>query len=191
MIRITGGEYKGRLIKIPKNLNVRPTRSMVREAIFNMIGHKIFDAVVLDLFSGSGLLGLEAKSRGARKVFFVERDKAVCRILRRNLSALLPSRQDPILCTTARRALTQFRQAGIKFDIVLLDPPYQMDISPILKSLCTTGIVITEGWIVLERGKTQDELLIPEGLVRIREKTYGTSRIHIFQTVNLPVRSEA
>jgi 16S rRNA (guanine(966)-N(2))-methyltransferase RsmD len=164
---------------------------MVREAIFNMIGPIILDAVVLDLFSGSGLLGLEAKSRGAREVFFVEHDKAVCRILRRNLSTLLSTHQSPILCTTAQRALRQFRQAGIRFDIVLLDPPYQMDVNPILKSLCATDIVKAEGWIVLERGKAQDMHIIPEGLIKIREKIYGSSRIYIFQPGRSSTESEA
>jgi len=184
MIRITGGEYKGRLVKIPKGDKVRPTRAMVREAIFNMIGSRILGAVVLDLFSGSGLLGLEAKSRGAGQIFFVEYDKAVCRILRDNLVSLTQYRRDPILCTTAQRALKQFQQAGVRFDIVLMDPPYQMDVMPILKSLSVTGIVKKEGWIVLERGKTLDVNTIPEGLVEVKEKTYGSSKIHILQPLN-------
>ena len=183
MIRITGGDYKGRLIKIPKNQKVRPTRSMVRQAIFNMIGSRILDAVVLDLFSGSGLLGLEAKSRGAKQVFFVENDKLVCKVLKNNLEAIVLRYQDPILCTTAKKALRQFLQAGVRFDIVLMDPPYQMDIGPILNTLSTTGIVNAGGWIVLERGKMTD-LTIPEGLAEIKEKTYGYSKIYIFSPLN-------
>ncbi|RTZ90518.1 MAG: 16S rRNA (guanine(966)-N(2))-methyltransferase RsmD [Deltaproteobacteria bacterium] len=190
MIRITGGEYKGRLIKIPKNQKVRPTRSMVRQAIFNMIGNRIFDAVVLDLFSGSGLLGLEAKSRGARQVFFVENDKMVCKVLKNNLAAVTQRFRDPILCTTAQKALRQFHQAGVSFDIVLMDPPYQMNVGPVLKSLSSTGIVKAGGWIVLERGKTT-ELTIPEGLVEIKEKTYGYSKIYIFSPFNPSTESEA
>ncbi len=181
MIRITGGKFKGRTIKIPKNLKVRPTRSMVREAIFDMIGDRIRGAVVLDLFSGSGLLGLEAKSRGADKVFFVERDRAVCRTLKENLFSLTSLRRDPILCSTVQRALRQLAQAGVSFDIVLMDPPYQMSIDPVLKSLGATGIVTPGGWVILERGKAFPRDSVPDGLTLVKEKTYGSSKVYIFQ----------
>jgi len=189
MIRITGGKFKGRVIKIPKRLKVRPTRAMVREAIFDMIGPKIVNATVLDLFSGSGLLGLEAKSRGAKQIFFVEQDKTTCKTLKDNIASLTGAHDDPILCNTVYKAIKRLNHTEIKFDIVLMDPPYEMDAVPILNILSTTGIVKTKGWIVVERGKHSLEV-IPEGLEEIRKKTYGYSKVYILRLFNLQEERE-
>lgn len=183
MIRITGGKFKGRVIRLPKGLKVRPTSSMVREAIFDMIGPKIINATVLDLFSGSGLLGLEAKSRGSKQVFFVEQDKTTCKVLKDNVATLTQLHEDPILCSTAYKALRQLNHAGIRFDIALLDPPYAMDVAPVLNTFSTTGIVKASGWIILERGKHALDT-IPGDFVKIKVKTYGYSKVYILQPNN-------
>ena len=182
MIRITGGKYKGRPLKLPRDPNVRPTRSMVREAIFDILGPDIVGATVLDLFSGSGLLGIEAISRGAGKVFFVERDKLTCKILRHNLRSLEEGKENLILCIPAHRALKRFKQADVFFDIILMDPPYSMNVTPALNKIASTDIVKPEGKIILERSKHALDT-IPKVLSVIKRKTYGYTQLIILQPI--------
>ncbi len=181
MIRITGGRFKGRSIKTPKGKKVRPTRSMIREAIFNMIGPRIVEATVLDLFSGSGLLGIEAKSRGAAKVFFVEQSRNVCKILRENIASLMEAPEDPVLCLPALKAIKLLHRTGVRFDLVLMDPPYALETGPILNALSATGMLKLEGWIVMERGKLSANAKLPSGLVEIKRKIYGTTTIYVLE----------
>ncbi len=162
---------------------MRPTRSMVREAIFDILGPRIREARVLDLFSGSGLLGLEAISRGAQQVFFVEHDKQTCKILRSNIQTFVKAHACPIMCVQALHALKQLCRRLIRFDIVFMDPPYDMNVSPVLNRLASNAIVKPGGRIVLERSKhTMDT--IPEFFTVIKEKTYGYTRIMFLQPVN-------
>ncbi len=182
MIRITGGDFKGRALKLPKGLKVRPTRSKVREAIFNILGPRVIGARVLDLFAGSGLLGLEALSRGAERVFFVEQDKTNCRMLKNNVATLTAGQIHPILCNPAHRALRQLSQSGIDFDIVLMDPPYALDVYTILKALLRGDLVRPQGRIIVERNRHAVDLW-PEGLEEIKTRTYGSTRITILRPV--------
>ncbi len=186
MIRITGGKFKGRTLKVPKGQKVRPTRAMVREAIFNILGPRVPGANILDLFAGSGLLGLEAKSRGARQVFFVEQDRAICKLLKDNIMNIVGGLEDTILCYPVHRALKQIEKDKIKFDIILMDPPYVMEVTPLLNTLVSADIVRLGGVIVLERGKASASGIPspPTGLAEIKRKTYGTTSILIFQTAN-------
>ena len=162
---------------------------MVREAIFDMLGPRIIEATVLDLFSGSGLLGLEAKSRGAKQVFFVERDKTTCKILKNNLASFTQLHETPILCNTANKAMKQLLEAGIRFDIVLVDPPYDLNINPVLNTLSSTGIVKPKGWVVVERSKLSLDIM-PENFAEIKKKTYGYTRVTIFQLINSQVKGK-
>jgi 16S rRNA (guanine966-N2)-methyltransferase len=122
-LRITGGRWGGRRIKAPRGTTARPTADRVREALFSILG-PLDDALVLDLFAGSGVLGLEALSRGARGATWVERDRQVQRVLAGNLDAFdLPGglrRQD------ALGFLRASQTAGGQYDLVLLDPPYRL-----------------------------------------------------------------
>jgi len=182
MIRITGGNFKGRTLKLPKGLKIRPTRSKVREAMFNILGSRVTGARVLDLFAGSGLLGLEALSRGAEQVFFVEQDKTNCRTLKNNVATLVRGPSHPILCNPAHRAIRQLSQSGIDFDIVLMDPPYAQDIQIILKALLRGRLVRPEGWIIVERSRHTTDLW-PEELTEIKTRTYGYTRITILKPI--------
>jgi len=180
MIRITGGIFKGRPLKFPKSTKVRPTSSKVREAIFDMLGPRVVGAQVLDLYAGSGLLGLEALSRGAKRVFFVEQDRLVCKTLRDNLAALAAGQTHPILCNPAHRAIRQLSQSGLDFGIVLLDPPYDLEAHSILQTLARANIVRPGGWIILERSRHAPSHAQP-GLVEVKTKTYGYTRVIILK----------
>lgn len=117
-MRIIGGRYKGYEIKMPKG--IRPTSGLVKESIFNIIGNSILGAKVLDLFCGSGAIGLEALSRGAQSATFVEKNKRVVRVLIKNIKKLGCSNVDVISMDAMRLSLDS------TYDIIFADPPYDM-----------------------------------------------------------------
>lgn len=119
-MRIVSGEYKYRKIEIPKE--IRPTTEKVREAIFSILSFKVEDAVVLDLFAGSGSLGLEALSRGAARCYFNEHSKNIFRILKENIDTCKASDKSVIINSDFRQCLGMIKD---KLDIVFLDPPYK------------------------------------------------------------------
>jgi 16S rRNA (guanine966-N2)-methyltransferase len=180
MIRITGGKWKGRSLKTPAGLKVRPTRSMVREAIFNMLGRTVINARVLDLFAGTGLLGLEAISRGARETVFVEQDNSTCKTLKKNIQTLEAEQETTILCKDASYAITFLKHRKKLFNIILVDPPYKLPISPVLNKLSSAGIIAFDGWLIIERGKGQI-IAFPETMRETHQKKYGDTMIHILQ----------
>src|SRR5215213_9117949 len=118
-MRIIAGSRKGHTIHAPKGIETRPTGDRVREAAFNLIG-PVDGASVLDLFAGSGAMGLEALSRGADRAVFVESDREACRAIERNLDKLRLTGAE-VLCDEAHRFLAYERR---RFDLVLVDPPY-------------------------------------------------------------------
>src|SRR5688572_29418231 len=122
-MRIIAGTHRGRRIAAPKGAHTRPTGDRVREALFNLVG-PVDDAAVLDLFAGSGALGLEALSRGARRCVFAEADGAACRAIRGNLETLgLTGAQ--VLQRDALAVLREEVAASRRYHLVLLDPPYE------------------------------------------------------------------
>jgi 16S rRNA (guanine966-N2)-methyltransferase len=121
-VRIVAGEYGGRRLAAPRGGRTRPTADRVREALFSMLG-PVADARVLDLFAGSGALGLEALSRGAREATFVDSSAAAVRAVRANLEALGAAAE--VRRADARAFLRNARAAGRQYDLVFLDPPYQ------------------------------------------------------------------
>ena len=122
IVRIIAGERRGARIAAPKGTATRPTGDRVREAAYNLIG-PVDDAAVLDLFAGSGAMGLEALSRGARRCVFVESDRAACAVIRGNLEKLRLTGA-LVLQKDAFQALREERAAGRTYDLVLVDPPY-------------------------------------------------------------------
>src|SRR4051794_17402304 len=133
-MRIIAGAHRGRRIAAPKGRDTRPTSDRVRENAFNLIG-PVDDAEVLDLFAGSGAMGLEALSRGAAHATFVESSRDACRVIDANLETL--GLRATVLCQDVLRALAQDRR---RYDLVLCDPPYDFDggrLAPHLAKLVT------------------------------------------------------
>jgi len=124
VIRICGGEWRGRLIKSPPGASSRPTIGRLRETLFSMLQEEIGGARVLDLFAGVGTVGIEALSRGAEKAVFVENNPRIVRILKNNLLSLSPSTRWEILKADANRACSIKRLKEQGFRIVFCDPPY-------------------------------------------------------------------
>jgi 16S rRNA (guanine966-N2)-methyltransferase len=125
-MRITGGTYRGRKVNPVDNPGIRPSKSMVREALFSILGPGYCrDLVVADLFSGSGIMALESLSRGSRTVYCVDSDLKSCRLIRANMERLKISSQGTIYHLRVDKALDSFAAQRLKFDLLFLDPPYR------------------------------------------------------------------
>jgi 16S rRNA (guanine966-N2)-methyltransferase len=145
-MRVVAGIYGGRRLQAPPGLDTRPTADRVREALFSILGDRVRDARVLDLFAGSGALGIEALSRGAREATFVDSSAAAVRAVAANVEALgAPARVDR---AEARRFLGAASRSGRQYDLVFLDPPYRLadslgsDLSAALPAVLAPGAVV-------------------------------------------------
>ncbi len=177
-MRIIAGSRKGSRIFAPKG-ETRPTGDRVREAAFNLIG-PVDGMSVLDLFAGSGAMGLEALSRGAASAVFVESERDALRAIERNLEKL-DLKGARIVKYDARRALAAEAAAGRRYDLVLVDPPYRMldSLLPIL-STHLPALIADDGIVVVESpAKEHPELPLPERTSR----KYGSVRLTVFEAV--------
>ena len=183
-MRVTGGELGGRRIRVPGGA-VRPTQDRVREALFSSLGGRVAGARVLDLFAGTGALGIEAYSRGASTVTWVEQDPAVFRILRANVVNLCGD--DPGLRVIRRDAYRFLRQdpIGPGFDLVLADPPYRGRGQgggageTLLPLLAAGRILEPAGCLVLEQG-ADEPVAEPAGWTLARDRAYGNTRLLMY-----------
>jgi 16S rRNA (guanine966-N2)-methyltransferase len=172
-VRVIAGSRKGHKLVAPHGLDTRPTSDRVRENIFNLVG-PVDDARVLDLFAGSGAMGLEALSRGAATADFVEADRQACRTIERNLDKL-GLRGATVLC----RDVLQLLATGSRtYDLVLCDPPYdfadQERLGPYLaRALAPDGLLVYETAAGIE-----PEI---EGLTARTSRTYGSARLTLFE----------
>ncbi|MCM8764942.1 MAG: 16S rRNA (guanine(966)-N(2))-methyltransferase RsmD, partial [Candidatus Omnitrophica bacterium] len=132
-MKLTGGFFKGRVLSYKKTSGLRPTRSIVREAIFDMLGGQVNGSRVLELFAGTGALGFEALSRGASFVTFVDNSLQATRILLKNSRLLNLQGNFRIVRMGAELALKKFAASGSRFDIVFADPPYRFGESKLLQ----------------------------------------------------------
>lgn len=123
-MRIISGTFKGRKLVAPRNLRIRPTTDRVRESIFNILGAGVSGRCVLDLFAGTGAMGLEALSRGAVSALFIDRSREALNLIRRNLAALDLQGRTRVLKWDIGRNLACLAQSPGQFDLAFLDPPY-------------------------------------------------------------------
>src|SRR6266704_3874790 len=177
-MRIIAGSHRGHRIAAPKGRDTRPTGDRVREAAFNLIG-PVDGAAVLDLFAGSGAMGLEALSRGAATAVFVENDREARRTIDRNLDKLGLTGARGV-AQDALRALAAEVAAGRRYDLVLVDPPYEM-FSSLQNRLSQylPAVLAENGLVVVETGSRDEPELPP--LSKRTSRPYGSARITIFQ----------
>lgn len=151
-MRIIGGKFKGRTVKFPKSKLVRPTTDKVKESIFNYLIHSMEfeDILVCDLYAGSGSLGLEALSRGAARVDFVEKDFSVARILKENIASLNANEFCSVINMDAIR-FTKLMEHS-KYNLILADPPFfRNDIYNVVENILTNSFLDTNGIMLVER----------------------------------------
>ncbi len=175
-LRVAGGEARGRRLKAPKG--IRPTQGMVKEAIFNLIGPGIADAQVLDLFAGSGALGIEALSRGAAGVTFVDREPRGLAILRQNLDTLdLKARSAVVRADVVRwleASPDQIKKAGVVF----MDPPYEDVVLD--RALKVIDREVGAAMVLVEHSRRQE--LPPLERLRVdRQRRYGDTMVTVLR----------
>ena len=196
-MRITGGEFGGRNLKVPKSDAIRPTQDRVREAVFNIIQFDIAGSDFLDLFAGSGAVGLEALSRGAKSVTFVEQNRRHLAVLNENLKMLTGGvaggsgcamqNRDSMLTGGARTTVVAAdayrwieRYSGPGFSIGFADPPYALGeergYAQVLATLAERGVIREGGLFIAEMTAVQKAEETP-GWELVRDRTYGKTRI--------------
>ncbi|RLB30295.1 MAG: 16S rRNA (guanine(966)-N(2))-methyltransferase RsmD [Deltaproteobacteria bacterium] len=182
VMRVTGGILKGRRLATPRGLEIRPTSDMVREAIFNLIGHDLSGALVLDLFAGTGSLGIEALSRGAARSVFIDRSVKALGLIRKNLEACGIYQDARLVRKDLTKGLPKgYLQSKEKANLVLIDPPYGKGlIVPLLRELSVGETLSADCIIVAESAK---EEILPEAVERLRlvkARVYGGTKINLF-----------
>jgi 16S rRNA (guanine(966)-N(2))-methyltransferase RsmD len=180
-MRVIAGRLRGRRVDAPKGSLVRPTYDRVRESVFAIVGPAIEGATVLDLFAGSGVLGIESISRGARAAVLVDIDPGIVEIIRTNVEKLGIARECDVRRGDALRLLERDALAG-RFDIVFVDPPYRSGIhARVLDLLGEPGRLPAGALVVVEHG-AGDEL--PEsrgGLALARRERYGSTAVSFYE----------
>lgn len=186
MLRIVGGHHRGRKLAAPEGRDVRPTSERTREALFNLLAHRdlhgngrpvLRDARVLDLFCGTGALGLEALSRGAGFATFLDKDERSLKVARQNIRACREEAKTEIVAADAAALAGRARPRGAPFDLVVMDPPYRSDAGDAaLAALAQSGWLAPSAVIGVEVHKRTD-LTLPEGYTILDERRYGIAKI--------------
>jgi 16S rRNA (guanine966-N2)-methyltransferase len=180
-MRIVAGTFRGRRLHAPKGKEIRPTSDLVREAIFNIIGPAVMAARVLDLFAGTGALGLEALSRGASDAIFVDQSGHAIRLIRSNIELCGVQDRVSIIHGSVDQALRQLAGRGETFDLVFMDPPYGR--GSVQKTLPELGRVARSGTLVIAEHGAKDLAPLPleeQGWSSIQERKYGDTAVSFF-----------
>ncbi|PWA13389.1 16S rRNA (guanine(966)-N(2))-methyltransferase RsmD [Pueribacillus theae] len=179
-MRIIAGKMKGLSIKAVPGHSTRPTTDKVRESIFNMIGPYFQNEVGLDLYAGSGALGIEALSRGFSKVIFVDRDYKAVQTINENLKRSHFKENAEVYRNDAKIALKALKKRNIFFSYIFLDPPYNKTTVSDIETIQSFGLLSHSGRIIVEHAK-EFELHNQIGeIVRTKYETYGSTSISIF-----------
>ena len=184
-MRIIAGQYRGRVLKSPSSMRIRPTSDRLRETLFNVLAPRLVDARFLDLCAGSGAVGIEALSRGASFVTFVDRARKTCGLIETNLDLLgVPEEQTEVVMSEAadylRRAAAR---AHAPYDLIFFDPPYATDYLPVLDACATHAptLLAPDGVLVIEHHHKNLLKDAVGGLRRWRILKQGDSALSFFE----------
>ena len=178
-MRVITGKARGVQLKTPEGMLTRPTADRVKEALFSIINFDLPGAAVLDLFGGTGQLGIEALSRGANSAVFVDQREDACKIIRENLRRTKLESQGRVVRSDY---LDYLRRSREKFDIILLDPPYaEVFLENALKCITEIDILKSDGIIVAERPVEKDLPFEFEGFTRSKDYKYGKTLLTIYR----------
>lgn len=180
-MRVIAGTAKGRPLKAVPGMNTRPTTDKVKEAIFSMIGPYFDGGLALDLFAGTGGLGIEVLSRGADKAIFVDREKVSIDVIRQNVNAANLADRSEIYRNDADRAVKAMAKRGDQFRYIFLDPPYKMtNMDEMLQSIASHNLIEQDAIIVVEHDSSH---VYPEqfgGFVQRKYAKYGETAVTIY-----------
>jgi 16S rRNA (guanine966-N2)-methyltransferase len=199
-LRITGGRLRGRRLAALKGREIRPTSDRVREALFSMVGQDLSGISVMDLFAGTGALGIEALSRGAQSAVFVDKSSRAVGLIRRNVTICgLEEASRTVRWDLTKGLPAQSTPPEGPFRLVFMDPPYGLGLTgPVLDSLGSSGILAPGALVIAETG-SGDPLHVPEKFFSLlQSRTYGDTGIHLLnlkrsrqsETAEEPSRSE-
>ena len=181
-MRVITGKYKGRKLEAPEDYNVRPTTDKVKEAVFDILMNDIYGSICVDLFAGSGSLGIEALSRGAEKCYFCDSDRNSIRLIKKNIHIVGAEKDSIVLTGDYRKCLRKIKD---KVDIFFVDPPYEAGLYEsclsnieILDLLSDDGIIITEHDSRLEMPESSDDL------IKIKDRRYGRTTLSLYMKKN-------
>ena len=178
-MRVITGKARGTVLKTPEGLQTRPTADRVKEALFSIIQFDVPGAKVLDLFGGSGQLGIEALSRGAKQAVFVDESDAACKLIRENLRRTKLESDARIIRSDYMAFLNSCHD---KFDLIFLDPPYaEVFLENAIKRISEIDILQSGGIIVAERPLGKDLPWELEGFTRSKDYKYGTILLTIYR----------
>lgn len=180
-MRVISGKCRGTKLVAPEGMHTRPTTDRIKETLFNMIAFDLPGCELLDLFSGSGAIGIEALSRGAKKVVFVDNNPAAITCINQNLQKTSLQKEGIVYNKDSLSIIKVLGGQDAKFDIIFLDPPYAMEgISEILDAIVAHDLLKPEGYIILESG-SEYEIAIPESLTLFKQKNYKTTIMSFYE----------
>ncbi|NMD32600.1 MAG: 16S rRNA (guanine(966)-N(2))-methyltransferase RsmD [Firmicutes bacterium] len=184
-MRVIAGTARGTRLKVPRGGAVRPTSDRVKEALFNILGLRVFEAVVWDLYAGSGAIGIEALSRGAAEALFVEQERAHLKIIEENLSRARVASRARLLQQDVKMALPLLAREKQQADLIFSDPPYQERTIPtLLAAIDHYGLLHADGLIVLELFARSE--LWPEKHPAVNLRKYGDTVLAFIEAAALP-----
>ena len=179
-MRVIAGVAKGRRLKAPRGWPGRPTADRVKEALFNILSPRVPGSCFLDLFAGTGNVGIEALSRGAERAVFVERDARAVRAIHDNLAAAGCERRAVVLKMDVPAAVREM-SAKERFDLIFVDPPYGMGMEvSALALIGQCGLLKSDGWVVVESGKRENLPADCAGMVLFRRERYGDTVLSFY-----------
>ena len=174
-MRIIGGVKKGLLLRNPHRGRIRPTSDMMREAFFNMIP-PIESKVFLDLFAGTGSVGLEALSRGAAKVVFVEKNRDLARFLQETLLRFGFEQQGQVVCADVKSGIIQVARMNLRCDYIFIDPPYEEGfITKTVELVAEAAIAAPDSWVVIQHSRRESVVFAEKDYSFERQRVYGDS----------------
>jgi 16S rRNA (guanine966-N2)-methyltransferase len=178
-MRVTGGTGRGRRLKAPAGSRVRPTSDKVKQALFNILGERIAGASFLDLFAGAGGIGIEALSRGAGRVVFVDASRASLTVVKHNIEQ---TGFEELSQAVLSKVESFLRKPSGSYDIVFLDPPYADELKPLLELIAGAGILKPDSIVIAEHFKKQSSPASAGGLTLYREAKYGDTVLAFYES---------
>ncbi|HUR71687.1 MAG TPA: 16S rRNA (guanine(966)-N(2))-methyltransferase RsmD [Candidatus Limnocylindrales bacterium] len=181
-MKVIGGAARGRKLKVPKGLAVRPTAARVKESLFNILQHDFSGLRVLDLFAGSGNVSIEALSRGALAAVLVDESARTAAVIRDNLMKLDLSSRAQVWIAPVRRSLRKLDKAGEKFDLIFLDPPYEKGlVATTINDIAKSSLLSPAGVVVVEHSGRETVKPSYGDLVLNDQRRYGDTCLSFFQ----------
>jgi 16S rRNA (guanine(966)-N(2))-methyltransferase RsmD/pantetheine-phosphate adenylyltransferase len=179
-MRVISGKYGGRRLISPRGNDIRPTTDRAKENLFNVLQNDLKDTIVIDLFCGSGALGIEALSRGAKKVYFCDKAGDALKVTKQNLS-FVPETDYELIKGDFADILTRLSGRGIKADCIFCDPPYELRLAEkILDKVDKTAILAKGGTVIIEHNSYDKEVL-HENLDKVDTRKYGEATIAFYK----------